>query len=100
MLVISSAVLQEYLDVLARFLTDDLLNEWAATLTDPARVIVVEPTERIDVIRTDPADNRFLECAIAASADRIVSGDRDLLVLKVFRGIPIVTPTAFLKQPG
>jgi predicted nucleic acid-binding protein len=32
-----------------------------------------------------------LACAAAAKADAIVTGDKDLLVLKSFRGIPIMT---------
>jgi predicted nucleic acid-binding protein len=40
-----------------------------------------------------------LECALAAKADYIVSGDRrHLLPLKAFRGIPIVSPAEFLRR--
>ena len=40
-----------------------------------------------------------LECALAAEADCIVSGDkRHLLPLKVFRGIPIIRPADFLRR--
>ena len=95
-LAVSAAVLHEYLDVLSRFVSADLLQEWRETLTDPSRVCVIEISERIDAIREDPTDNRFLECAVAAHADVIVSGDRHLLVLKTFRNIPILTPTAFI----
>lgn len=43
----------------------------------------------------DPDDDVFLECALAGSADYIVSGDRHLLVPGTFHGIPIVTPALF-----
>jgi putative PIN family toxin of toxin-antitoxin system len=46
----------------------------------------------------DPADDKFLSCAVAAGADCIVSGDKDLLDLGRFRDIPIITAAAFLKQ--
>ncbi|MDP3723307.1 MAG: putative toxin-antitoxin system toxin component, PIN family [Candidatus Omnitrophota bacterium] len=97
-LVISSAVLREYLDVLSRFVTPALLQEWVDALTDPTRVTMVEPAEQIDVVRADPSDNRFLECALAAHADAVISGDHHLLTLKTFRDIPILTPSAFLEQ--
>jgi predicted nucleic acid-binding protein len=38
----------------------------------------------------DQPDNRILECAVAAGADLVVTGDRHLLRLRTFRGIPIV----------
>jgi uncharacterized protein len=50
--------------------------------------------ERITACR-DPTDDRFLEVAVNGGADVIVSGDRDLLVLSPFRGIPVITPIAF-----
>jgi len=36
-----------------------------------------------------------LECAVEGNADFIVTGDRDLLVLDPFRGVRIISPTAF-----
>ena len=97
-LAVSSDVLREYLDVLSRFVGPELLQEWAEVLTDPARITMVKATERIDIIEADPSDNRFLECAVAAHAEAIVSGDRHLLSLKSYRRIPILRPTAFLAQ--
>lgn len=48
-----------------------------------------------DAIR-DPKDRMILGCAVGGNADVIVSGDKDLLVLKTYQDIPIVTPSAFL----
>jgi predicted nucleic acid-binding protein len=56
----------------------------------------VAPTESVDVVREDPADNRILECAAEARSDYIVSGDNDLLRVRIFRDIPIVKVSAFL----
>ena len=44
----------------------------------------VQPTETLHIITADPPDNRILECAAAAQADCIVSGDKHLLRLKRF----------------
>lgn len=60
--------------------------------------IMVEPKETINVITADPSDNRFLECAIAANADVLISGDQHLLSLKTYHGISILTVAAFLHQ--
>lgn len=43
----------------------------------------------------DPGDNHVLGLAAAAQADFIVTGDGDLLSLKSYDGIPIVTPREF-----
>ena len=45
----------------------------------------------------DPEDDKFLAAAIEGEAQYVVSGDRDLLDMKAYRGIRIVRPTAFLK---
>lgn len=58
----------------------------------------VESTEKLDVIKTDPDDNMIIETAIAGNADYIITGDPDLLNLKEFRGIKIITARAFLEE--
>ena len=50
------------------------------------------------VITADPDDDRILECAAAARAERIVSRDLDLRRLGAFRGIPILTLAEFMTQ--
>ena len=56
---------------------------------------LVEPGEPVKVCR-DPDDDRVLECALAAGAAVIVSGDSDLQEIGVFRGMPIMSPRRFL----
>lgn len=59
--------------------------------------LVVPPV--IDpVITQDPDDDAVLACAIAAEADVIVSGDSHLLGVGEYRGIPILTASAFLAR--
>ncbi len=55
----------------------------------------VEPTDRVTDCR-DSKDNKYLELALAAGAKTIISSDDDLLVLHPWRGISIVTPSAFV----
>jgi uncharacterized protein len=61
---------------------------------------ILNPKIAIEVIREDPPDNRILECAVEGRANRIVSGDRHLRRLKIYQGIPIVRPIAFLRTLG
>ena len=49
-------------------------------------------------ILDDPTDEMFLSCALDAGADVIVSGDRHLLNIKEFEGIPIMPVRRFLDR--
>ena len=71
-------------------------EELLALLDEGENTLFVTPVERISEIASDPDDNKFLECALAAQADAIISGDRHLLDLGQFRRIPILDPGAFL----
>lgn len=60
---------------------------------------VHDPEESVDEIEDDQTDNRSLECALAAEADLIVTGDKKhLLPLGSFRGISIVGLRDFLAR--
>lgn len=59
--------------------------------------IIVEPDTLPQAVR-DPDDDHVLACALAAQADLITTGDADLLDLKVFESIPIVTPAEALRR--
>lgn len=59
---------------------------------------VVAPDEVPSVSR-DPDDDEVLAAAVAGGAEAIVTGDRDLLVLRSHRGIPILTPAEFESGP-
>lgn len=45
----------------------------------------------VTAVQADPADDKFLACALEAQADAVVSGDPHLLNLKWYQGIPIIT---------
>lgn len=51
----------------------------------------------LNIVSVDTADNRVFECALAAAADVIISGDKHLLNLHEFEAVTILTPDAFLK---
>ena len=56
---------------------------------------IVEPAESLTVLADEP-DNRIVECALAANAQLIVTGDRAMLALGEYRGIRIVSLSAYL----
>ena len=71
-----------------------------AQLRDAEKVLretatLVNPTARLSVLEDEP-DNRILECAIEAGASAIVTGDKDLLAVKSYEGIGIMTVAELL----
>jgi len=96
----SSSIFDEYTEklLLPKFNKYASLVKRANMLNDiEMEALFIEPELRISVCR-DPNDNKFLELAVAANADCIVSGDKDLLVLNPFWGIKIISPADFLIQ--
>ena len=73
-------------------MTNTILHE----LIDMAEL--VSPVKKFDVVKRDSDDNHVLECAFTAKVDFIISGDEDLLSLKSFQNIPILTADEFLKN--
>lgn len=59
---------------------------------------VVNPETSVAVITEDEPDNRILECALAARAEVILSGDTHLRALRAFQGIPIMGLREFLER--
>lgn len=57
-----------------------------------------EPAIRIADCR-DPKDDKYLELALAAGAETLVSGDDDLLVMHPWRGVRILRPAEYLSRP-
>ena len=95
------------------FTSADLLKELESTLrikfrTNPddlpllaayrERASVVKPAKLARAVCRDPDDDVVLATAKAAQADRILTGDRDLLVLERFEGIAILSPRAFVES--
>ena len=73
------------------------------TLNELSQLWEVIPDSALPSLRhvtADPTDDRVLECAVAARADFILSGDKHLLNLKSFGKIPILAPGDFLDGIG
>ena len=97
-LLLSREVLDEYLRVLSypKFdLSEGEIKELIQEEILPYAQ-VVKPKRRLRVVRRDPSDNKFIECAVAGKARVIISGDRDLLSLGRYRQIRIQSPAQFL----
>ena len=62
------------------------------------RAVVVEPVQLKQRVCRDPDDDVVLGTAKVAGADAILTGDEDLLVLRRFEGIAIVSPRVFVES--
>lgn len=101
-IVLSPDIIREIMDVTRR----SSLEEKLGVSGDPPpvdRVLdliqyaeVVEPEMELNVCR-DPKDNKFFECAVAASADYIVSEERDILDVEEFEGVRTINAADFVK---
>jgi len=99
-LLVSDATLEELASVLARPKFDRYVSKQdrerflflLARIAEPVAI-----ADRLQVCR-DPKDDKFLEVAMNGSADVILSGDEDLLVLNPFRGVAIVGPADYLAR--
>jgi putative PIN family toxin of toxin-antitoxin system len=93
----SEPLLTELSDTLRRKF--DLGPATTAFLTRLRRhVRLVVPAALPKPVSRDPDDDIVLGTALAARATLIVTGDQDLLILRSYRKVPIVTPRAFLES--
>jgi len=97
-LLVSDETIEELNDVLRRpdfdkYISESLRLEFLAALLREAELVVI--TETVVACR-DPRDDKFLSLAVSGTANCIISGDKDLLVLNPFRQIPILSPAEFL----
>ena len=101
-LCLSEPVVTEYQRVLREIGAADEAEERALieAFASGEGVLYTADPPAIESVSPDPDDDKFLECALELEADRVVSGDSDLLELKSYMGIPILTPRELLEQIG
>ncbi len=98
-LCVSKAILKEYLTIIPRFImfkkrAEELLSLFRAM----KNMRMINPSRKLKIIKEDPADNKFPECALEAKAEYIISADKHLRNLRKYEGIKIVSSGIFLKN--
>jgi len=98
-LCLSNAILDEYIDVLRRISMKDEyeLEELLSFFSRGFNILFTTKTPKIKIIINDPGDDKFIECAAALKADAVITGDREVLAIKEYMGIRILTPQQFLE---
>jgi uncharacterized protein len=89
-LCVSSDILEEYFEVIERVSIKckhpELSRRWKAYLFEHCEIFEVK------------THNKFIECALSANAQFLVTGDDDLLSLKGIEGVQILKPAEYVKK--
>lgn len=99
-LCVTTEILLEYEEILMRLTGDEIFTKEVITLIETARnVEFINPAYRFNLIKADPDDNKFVDCAITAGATYIVSNDRHFAELERydFPKVDVRTLSQFLE---
>lgn len=94
----TTEIIDEYEEIVERMLQKKQGHLNATILTPVLQNLELIETKSIVDICRDPDDNKFLGCAKDAKALYVVSGDADLLVLKNYEDIDIITAKEFCQR--
>jgi len=99
-LCLSKDILDEYFEVLQRIglKNEEELKELLSLLSKGFNIIFTAKTPKINAVKDDPDDDKFIECAVALKAEVIVSGDKAVKEIGDYMGIRILSPRQFVDQ--
>ena len=81
-LCVTTEILEEYAEIITQKMSVEVATNVIHLLLESKYVDFVNPYFRLQIISTDPDDNKFVDCAFAANATYIVSDDKHYEVLK------------------
>ncbi len=97
---LSQPIIDEYIKVLERLglSKKDKLFKLTKLFAEGYNVLFISNTPKIEIVKDDPDDNKFIECAIALDCKIIISGDSHLKSIKKYIDIEILSPREFIKK--
>lgn len=99
---LSKEMLVEYREVLKREkfkkLDHESINKFLSMIGKEA--LMVNPRVSVNVVTVDPADNKFLECALESKADYLITGNTRHFPFKKFRDTQVINPKDFIDLLG
>ena len=98
-LCLSRDILDEYVDVLQRvgLKDENEIEELLSLFAKGFNILFTTKTPEIKVVKDDPDDDKFVECAVALKAETIITGDKALIAMNKYMEIKILSPQEFLK---
>lgn len=99
-LCVSNEILNEYQEIIERVANSIVATNVVNAILRSPHTQFFTPQYRFHLIEKDPDDNKFVDCAIIANADYIVSDDSHFQVLKTipFPSVSILRLDDFMKD--
>ncbi len=93
-------ILLEYEEVISLRCKPETRRLFLSFLETSPFVVKVIPNYRFGLVTSDPDDNKFVDCAVAANADFIVTRDRHFNVLTsiTFPKVAVISPQNYIKH--
>ncbi len=97
-LCLSQNIIEEYLAVMNRLGLRDTkeIQQLTRLFAEGYNAVFTSKTPEINIVQDDPADNKFIECAVALECKFIISGDNHLKDIKKYFDIVIMSPREFI----
>ena len=97
-LCVSNDILDEYQEILGQQITPSIAENVVLLILNKSNVLLVDPHFHMELIKADPDDNKFVDCAFAAGADYLVSEDSHFKILEniAFPQLNLVTLDEFM----
>lgn len=95
---LSKEIVDEYVEVLERLglSGEKEVEEFLQLFARNFHSLFTAKTPNLEIVKNDPDDNKFFECAVALKAQFIISGDKAVLKIKNYMGIKILSPKQFI----
>jgi len=98
-LCLSQEIVEEYIEVLSRLgVDDDEIRKLTKLFAENYHSIFTAKTPKLSIVKDDPDDNKFIECAVALDCKIIISGDNHLKSIKKYISIDILSPREFIDK--
>ena len=95
---LSKEIVDEYIEVLERLgLSGEKgVEEFLQLFARNFHSLFTAKTPNLEIVKNDPDDNKFFECAVVLKAQFIIPGDKAVLKIKNYMGIKILSPKQFI----
>lgn len=99
-LCVSNDILTEYNEILERVANAAVAHNIVNAIARSPYTRMIDPQYRFGLIEQDPDDNKFVDCAIIAGADYIVSEDAHFRILTdiPFPSVAVIRLDEFIKD--